>query len=129
MTAEIGVLNSVGVALAADSAVTVSLQTGKIYTSADKLFQLSHHAPVGVMVYGSASLLGVPWETIIKSYRAKLGSRTFARLEDYLSNLIQFLKGAKNLFPATSQKNEMDAIVRGYYTFLRERFEKNGSIE
>ena len=59
MTAEVAVLNSVGVALAADSAVTVGLQTGKIYTSADKLFQLSDHAPVGVMVYGSANFLGV----------------------------------------------------------------------
>ena len=123
MTAEVAVLNSVGVALAADSAVTVGLQTGKIYTSADKLFQLSDHAPVGVMVYGSANFLGVPWETIIKCYRTKLGSKTFARLEDYSRDLIRFLKEAKTLFPATCQKDEMNTIAHGYYTFVRERLE------
>lgn len=60
MTAEIAVLNSAGVALAADSAVTVSREASKIYLSADKLFQLSLNAPVAAMVYGTATLLGVP---------------------------------------------------------------------
>ncbi len=69
MTAEVGVMNRMGVALAADSAVTVGRAAGKIYTSADKLFQLRHDKPVGIMIYGNASLLGVPWETIIKTYR------------------------------------------------------------
>jgi hypothetical protein len=60
MTAEVAVLNSNGVALAADSAVTIGHEEGKVYTSADKLFQLSECAPVGIMVYGSAAFLGVP---------------------------------------------------------------------
>jgi len=71
MTAEVAVLNSNGVALAADSAVTVGQEEGKVYTSADKLFQLSEYAPVGIMVYDSATFLGVPWETVIKCYRAE----------------------------------------------------------
>jgi hypothetical protein len=75
------------------------------------------------MVYGSASFLGVPWETIIKSYRTKLGSRTFPRLEDYLVDLIRFLKQAKTLFAPTSQRDEMAAIAHGYYAFLREKLE------
>ncbi len=52
MTAEIGVMNRLGVALAADSAVTIGGDARKVYSSADKLFQLSLGAPVGVMVYG-----------------------------------------------------------------------------
>jgi len=67
MTAEIGILNTTGVALAADSAVTIG--SSKVFNSADKLFSLSKHHPVGIMIYGNASFMGVPWETIIKIYR------------------------------------------------------------
>ena len=78
MTAEVAVINTVGVALAADSAITIG--RGKIYNSALKLFSLSKAEPVGVMVYGNAVLMGVPWETIIKIYRKELGGRSFGTL-------------------------------------------------
>ncbi|MDC5005524.1 hypothetical protein OFM98_16290, partial [Acinetobacter baumannii] len=63
MTAEVAIINSNGVALAADSAVTV--RGKKIFNSALKLFSLSKTEPVGIMVYGTAELLAVPWETLI----------------------------------------------------------------
>ena len=47
MTAEVGIMNASGVSLAADSAVTVGSRAEKIYTSAEKLFQLSNSAPIG----------------------------------------------------------------------------------
>ena len=49
----------------------------KIFTSANKLFALSKYHPVGIMVYGNAIFMGVPWETIIKIYRNKLGKKKF----------------------------------------------------
>ena len=122
MTAEVAVLNSNGIALAADSAVTIGHEEGKIYTSADKLFQLSECAPVGIMVYGSASFLGVPWETIIKSYRSELGGRTFRKLVDYSKNFISFLKTSR-MFPATKQKDDVRNILVGFFSHLRKRFE------
>jgi hypothetical protein len=72
MTAEVAVMNRIGVSLAADSAVTIGREANKIYTSADKLFQLAVGAPVGVMVFGNASFTGMPWETLIKAYRRQL---------------------------------------------------------
>jgi hypothetical protein len=122
MTAEVAVLNSNGIALAADSAVTIGHEEGKIYTSADKLFQLSESSPVGIMVYGSAAFLGVPWETIIKCYRTKLGSRTFRKLDDYSKNFISFLK-ASRMFPATKQKDDVRSILFGFLWHIRKRFE------
>ena len=73
MTAEIAIMNREAVALAADSAVTIT-QGGapKIFASANKLFALSRQQPVGIMVYGNASFMAVPWETVIKTYRAQL---------------------------------------------------------
>jgi hypothetical protein len=124
MTAEIAVLNCNGIALAADSAVTVGREAGKIYTSADKLFQLSDDAPVGIMVYGNASFLGVPWETIIKCYRERLGLRTFPHLMDYSRDFIRYLKTSKQMFPPESQSLDIRRVVGSYFGYVLDCFEK-----
>ena len=73
MTAEIAVMNTQAIALAADSAVTFRRQ--KIFTSASKIFNLSKYQPVGIMIYGNSSLIEIPWETIIKTYRDNLDKK------------------------------------------------------
>jgi hypothetical protein len=95
MTAEVGILNKHGVALAADSAITIG-QGEKIFVSANKIFTLSKYQPVGIMIYGSASLHDVPWEIIIKAYRKRLGDIQFDRLEDYCTHFITFLENTAN---------------------------------
>jgi hypothetical protein len=71
MTAEIGILNKSAVALAADSAVTISAGSNqeKIYDSADKLFELSYKDPVGIMVNGDMHFMQTPLAVLIKDYR------------------------------------------------------------
>ncbi|MTI13614.1 hypothetical protein [Sansalvadorimonas verongulae] len=101
MTTEVVVMNKSAVAMAADSAVTISggsQSTPKIYNSVNKLFQLSKYSSVGIMVYGGAEMMGVPWETIIKMYRQKLGSRQFERLEEYANDFFDFLQNDSSLF-------------------------------
>ena len=71
MTAEIAILNSSGIALAADSAITIS--SDKVYNNTNKLFTLSKYQPVGVMIYGSANLIDIPWEIIIKGISFAIG--------------------------------------------------------
>jgi len=55
MTCEIAVMNKRGLALAADSAVTIG-DGEKIYHHGEKLFALSSGAPVGILIYGSAEI-------------------------------------------------------------------------
>jgi len=124
MTAEVGVMNRLGIALAADSAVTLGKGIEKVYTSAEKLFHLAERAPVGLMVYGSANYVGMPWETIVKSYRRRLGPRTFETVAEYAEDLIRFLRANRRLFPATSQKAEIRRIVAHLYLHTRERIKK-----
>ncbi len=100
MTAEIAIMNTGAVALAADSAVTVQTPDGqKIYNTVNKLFTLSKYEPIGLMIYDGADLLGVPWEVIVKAYRAELGSTSFATVRDYLDHLIEWVANNESLFP------------------------------
>jgi hypothetical protein len=106
MTAEIAIMNRHGIALAADSAITINFPEGadgefrgsKVF-AANKLFMLSKYFPVGIMVYGNAAILGVPWELIIKEYRKKhLGSRSFPHLADYQADFLNYLNGNQFYF-------------------------------
>lgn len=105
MTSEVVVMNSLAVALAADSAATVTDgRDNKVYNSANKLFMLSKAHPVGVMVYDNSSLLGIPWETILKLFREQhLKLRKFDTLEQYGHELIKYLDGNTHLFPEKAQ--------------------------
>ncbi len=89
MTAEIAIINKMAVALAADSAGSVGR---KIHKSVNKLFMLSKYEPVGVMIYENLDFMGVPWETIIKLYREKLGRNKFGSLMEYIDDLFGFIE-------------------------------------
>jgi len=93
MTAEIVVMNKEAVALAADSAVTSTVTDGqKIFTSADKIFALSDHYPIGIMFYNNANFMGIPWDTIIKSFRLCLQKEGFDTLQEYADCFVSFLE-------------------------------------
>ena len=127
MTAEIGVMNRVGVALAADSAVTVGGDSRKVFSSADKLFQMSYNAPVGAMIYGSATYLDIPWETLIKSARSELAAQTFPKLQDYGAFLVSFLSRGAPIFPT---ENEDAALTRLCLNLMYDiRAEMEGAID
>ena len=103
MTAEVAIMNTKGIALAADSAVTLG-GSGKIYNSADKLFALSKYHPVGIMIYGSGRVMDIDWETIIKSYRDFLGNKFFDKLTDYEGDFINYLVK----FPYYTEDQKLD---------------------
>jgi hypothetical protein len=123
MTAEVAILNGVAVALAADSAVTISAgnEPPKIYNSVNKLFGLSRYHPVGIMIFGSAEICGVPWEPIIKLYRRNIAARTFRTIEEYARSFISFLKSrTTELFPRASQERFVYRTLCTAFGSLRE---------
>lgn len=125
MTTEIAIMNKIAVALAADSAVTIQTQEGlKVFNTVNKLFMLSKYHPVGIMVYGSAELMRVPWETIIKIYRKRLDMNKYNTLKQYADNFIEFLNEESQLFPESIQENHFSLIVRNYFTIIKEDIDK-----
>lgn len=135
MTAEIAIMNKEAIALAADSAVTMAAE--KIFTSANKLFALSKYHPVGIMIYGSAVFMGVPWETIIKVYRKNLGKGNFGALKEYAKGFIEFLDNGNPLFPDHVQEEYVHNSISAYFAFIKDTItervhlsiDKKGEIE
>ncbi|MDU3583245.1 hypothetical protein ONV75_08805 [Clostridium sp. LQ25] len=91
MSAEIGIINKYGIALATDSAVTVADGQG-CYTTANKLFALSKFEPVAIMIYSNADYMGVPVEIIIKEYRKELKETKFNTLKEYWNDFVNYLQ-------------------------------------
>ena len=91
MTTEIAVLNRLGVALATDSAVTVSnSETSKVFNSADKLFELTCEYPVGVMINGNMDCVGIPREILIKDFRGVEGNKPRNSVTEWADELLAF---------------------------------------
>ena len=121
MTAEVAVLNRSAVALAADSAVTVSSQSSaKVYNTVNKLFTLSKFHPIGIMVYGNAEYMGVPWETIIKLYREHIDRTLLDTVNDFAEDFIAFVKKS---IPVTDddQRRRVLQIWNSYFESLNSR--------
>ncbi|HFQ4950292.1 TPA: hypothetical protein ACGUO9_003307 [Vibrio vulnificus] len=128
MTAEIAVFNKSAVALAADSAVTISGGgSSKIYNGAEKLFALTKHHPVGIMVYGTGSLCSIPWELIIKEYRRKLGSSSFDTLDAYAEDFWTFLSGSTRLIHNDFRRTYLEQIYFQAFETLATRVEEKVS--
>ena len=124
MTSEIVLMNRQAVAMAADSAVTIS-GTGyiKTYQSVDKLFPLVDDQPVAVMIYNNAEIMSTPWETVISLYREQSGGKSFAHLEEYAADFMAFLSGNPDLFPADHQDTEFFKHVAVVFTIVAQDFE------
>ncbi len=116
MTAIVGVLNSQGIAIAADSAVTVTgNKVKKVYNRSNKIFTLSKYKPVGIAIYNSADYMGIPLETIIKMYRQHLRDNSFNTLQEYKVNFLEFLKSKLSKVSSEYKKN-------AYFSFCYEAY-------
>ena len=102
-------MNRLAVVLAADSATTVTDFTTRgreerYFKGANKIFQLSDYNPVGLMIFDSADILRVPWETVVKSFRVHLKNKSFNNLAGYAEEFFSFLESDARLFPHDIQR-------------------------
>ena len=126
MTALVGVLNKRGVAIAADSAMTVLANgSSKIYNNEQKIFPLSDKNPIGVMICNNLNFLTTPWALIFELYKAERGNQTFPNLTSYVEDFIKYLESLKRLqTPEVKNafyQNEFEQLTDGVSSI----FEKN----
>ena len=112
MSSVVAIFNKQAVAIAADSAATIS--KGKTFYTAQKIFQLSPRHNIGVMVYGDSSLMDrFEWEIIIHEFGKEIdkpgAEKHFDTVEEYYRKFLQFVS---EFSPLTKQiqKNYFDII-------------------
>ncbi|WP_061840082.1 hypothetical protein [Tetragenococcus halophilus] len=110
MTAELGILNKNGIVLATDSATTIG--NNKVYNTAKKLFTLDSNHFVGIMIYGNAEFMEVPWEIIISQFRKQLGNEILPKLDDYSEEFLKFLQTQSYLKKEELQTNYVIAFAQ-----------------
>jgi hypothetical protein len=135
MTAEIAILNKTAVALAADSAVTISAGTTemKIFDSADKLFELSNSNPIGVMIYNGMTFMETPLPSLIRSYRdqCKKFDSVKDAATDFLQYLCEFGKSSPLVVKQRSLKSKICYLVQQIRIRFDDSFQKqiiNGNV-
>lgn len=124
MTSEVVLGNRQAIAMAADSAVTISgTNYLKTYNSVDKLFPLVNGQPVAVMIYNNAELMGMPWETLISLYRDNAHGKGFDTVDAYARDFIAFLSRNPDLFPQAQQDREFFKHVAVVMSILAQDFD------
>ena len=122
MTAGVGILNKTGIAIAADSAVTVgNVQGSKVYNFANKIFMLSKYRPVGIVIYYRADFMGIPWEVLIKDYRNELDEKSFGTIKEYQEDFIRWMIQNELFY----QDINPSVLLREVRDFLRSIFSHN----
>jgi hypothetical protein len=111
MTSEIALLNKSAVALAADSAVTVTYfergeRKTRFFKGTNKIFNLSGAHPVGLMTYAAANLQGVPWEILAKAYRSHIGGKAHDHLAAYALDFFEYIANTTHIFPQNLQERQ-----------------------
>ena len=116
VTAEIAILNKTAVALAADSAITISAGANqhKIFDSADKLFELTPGDPIAIMVNNDMSFMEAPMAVIIKEYRKDAPPFTCVRDagQDFLEYLDDFAKRSPESIKLQSLAAALEGALR-----------------
>ena len=124
MTSEVVLMNRQAVAMAADSAVTISgHEYIKTYQSVDKLFPLGDGAPVAVMIYSNAEIMSTPWETVISLYREATRGQTLPTVDAYAQDFMDFISGNPDLFPPEHQDTEFFKLVAVVFSVVAEDFD------
>lgn len=125
-------MNLEGVALAADSAVTLQAAGRRPVSQSgvDKIYVLDEASPIAGMVYGLATFGEFPWKTVLTAFSTGAGGR-FDGVPDCVEKLIEFLaaldgegRGGLKIPPAA----EMDSFrqyvlgfVDRYYVLVVQR--------
>jgi hypothetical protein len=111
MTAEIAILNKHGIALAADSKVTIgSAGEEKTFDTVNKLFTLSKVHPIALMIYGNAEFMRYPWETIAKIYRQQKGAKGEKTVAVWADDFCRYISKFGNIRPEDRSRNVQNVV-------------------
>jgi len=119
-------MNRLAVALAADSAVTLGRgDASKIFQNENKIFELSSTKPIGVMFYNATQFYGVPWEIIIKDFRAERGSAACAKVFDWIPLFCEWLMASRFRPSDAAQRKAVQQALRSEFRTVHKAFSES----
>ena len=95
----------------------------KIYNSADKIFELSSHDPIGLMIYNNLDFMGIPFDVAIKRFRDSPRCVPFASLQEAADAFFDYLLHELGADP-DSQRRYMAVVVGSIFKLIRSDFDK-----
>jgi hypothetical protein len=130
MTAQVAVLNTKGVALASDSAVTISDGNGpaRSYPSAEKIFPVEE-MPLAVLHSGSAELQGVPWQILVEMWSQQREHVQRESMSTYADEFSAWLVGQPALVTQEAQDDFYRYLFRDFLLAVRGRIRQELGAE
>lgn len=121
MTAEIAILNRAAIALAADSAVTITVAgRTKVYDTAEKLFELSKRQPIGLMIYNNVEYVGVPLDVLTRRFRNEQDAAevTYSTVQQASDVFLDYLKSFDH--DVSEEKRYLFVILKDAFSVINE---------
>ena len=116
MTAVVGILNKRGIAIAADSAVTIRRdRKQKIENSANKMLRMSNVSSISIMIVGAASFLNTPWDVIVRRYRQKHGNLPLPTVQACIDDFFSYMTTEKIFLSDEEQKDYLNFNLRKFW--------------
>lgn len=123
MTAEIAILNKSAVALAADSAVTISAGSDqhKVFDSADKLFEMCKGEPIAAMINGGMNFVQIPLGILVKKFRSQ--DTRFKKVADASEAFLKYLNEYAETASAAVIRREVSVALQPILEIIKDRFD------
>lgn len=126
MTAEVAILNKYGLALAADSKVTIGSGT-KAFDTVTKIFPLSRIHPVALMIWGNPDFMQIPIEIICRQYRSQKGTISETTIAEWADNFVSYLKDFTEHDDTIKARN-ITSIIHSWFSEIRSLSHREASI-
>jgi hypothetical protein len=127
MSAEIILLNKLGVAIAADSAITVGNRAA-IFNTAQKIFSFGEKVPLAFLYYSATDFMGIPIDVIFLRYMESVHTRKLQlnTIREYLHDFVQFIEKNGDYF--TFQEFENKYLTLFFYERYKEYTQKREEL-
>lgn len=112
MTISFALLNEQGIVMAADHAMKNKL--GIHTKNMQKVFEVTPHHPVGIMIYKHHNYYNISIESIIQLYRSEIKNVYYDHTEDYFNSFIDFIE--TKLFESFDLKDQEEKFIQDFIT-------------
>jgi hypothetical protein len=119
VTAQIVLMNKIGIAIASDSSLTMSRgDNRRTYASAEKIFPLNKNHKIAILHSGTVEFMEHPFEVLLTEWSKSL-QRAFGTVEEYGDSFCNWLAHRQDLFSEDDQLAYFEDLLTGYFLEVR----------